>query len=1008
MMRHMSELTVIRLAGLLTLGAVLLSACDDDRINQAVVSTGTQFAVEGRAGHAHFYMDLQGILWRLPAAGGQAVALTGPEDDIRRPRLSPDGQRIVFQTFATGNWQIGIMNVDGSNRRLLTDGEHDNQEPAWEPGGKFVMFASDRSGNYDLWTLDLVTNELVQITEHPADDYAPAIAGSTTVFVSNRSGKSSLYQLMQGSEPVAMAVAPAGKLQAPRVSPDGERVAYMQAIRRNPFPGVALNELVVQDLATGDTRVLSGEGADLFSAAPAWLDTDTLLYTADGIIQQVSISSDATRPVEFSAALPLIDDNYTPALPLAFTNKPQPMLGLVDPVLLADERILFNALGDFWTLGNTGELTQLTDDAFVERDPALAPDQKRLAYISDRDGSMQIWIRDLSTGVSERVTEKSPGPRYPTFSPDGRRLAFLRVGPIGTKDFSLRILDLATGNIQRLRKAPKIWPGRISWSADGNHILVAELAGTSKRFGFGQNRLVSVDVVQDTATVIALPDSLVPDNGPVISPDGKQLALVSNGALWLAPMNPDGSLAGRPNELLAELVDSPGFSTDSQRLLVLTNDGLESIDLRTGTRTQRNPERQWTPAAPAGRQLVHAGRLFDGNGQSYQRNVDILIDGARIVSVTEHREHPNDVTIIDAGGQSIVPGLIDHHAHFQPHQGEWVGRAWLAFGVTTVVEPGGLPYESREHFESWATGRQLGPRLVFAGPQLDGNRRTFPFASHINSEQRLVWELARAERLGYGLLKTYTRMPPAAQARTVELGHALGLPVTAHAAFRNLGFGGDRIEHLRGSSRLSYSSKQSELLNSYSDIEQLLLQSGGAVTPTLVVAGGFIDYADQHPELMQNRQYAALYPPAARRATASLNLMVSKNLDLVQSSLGNARATLKRLHDKGVPIVAGTDSPIFPYGLALTIELENYVAAGLTPAEALRTATVNAAAALGATAKVGQIKAGLLADLVIIDGDPLTQVTDLMQVSGVMKNGVYWSVAELLSPPVPQSISSAQ
>jgi Tol biopolymer transport system component len=1005
MMRDMSRLTVIHELGLLALSAALLTACDDTRIITAVVSSGTQFAVEGQAGHPHLYMDLQGILWQLPAAGGEAVALTGPEDDIRRPRLSPDGQRIVFQTFATGNWHIGIMNVDGSNRRLLTDGEHDHQEPAWEAGGKFVMFASDRSGNYDLWTLNLASEELIQITDHPADDYAPASGGSTVVFVSNRSGKSSLYQLMQSNDTLELAVAPAGKIRAPRVSPDGRQVAYVQAIRRNPFPGVTLNELVVRDLESGNTRVLSGQGADLFSAAPAWLDDDTLLYTADGFIQQVSISKDATRTVAFNAGLPLIEGSYTPALPLAFSNDPQPVLGLVDPVLLADERILFNALGDFWTLGTEGELAQLTDDAFVERDPALAPDQKHLAYISDRDGSMQIWIRDLTTGISKRVTEKSPGPRYPGFSPDGSQLAFLQVGPIGTQDFSLRILDLATGKIQRLRKAPKIWPGRVSWSADGTHILVAELAGTSKRFGYGKNRLVSVNVVEDTATVIPLPNELVPDSGPVISPDGKQLALVSNGTLWLAPMNPDGSLAGPPTELLAELVDSPGFSPDSQRLLVLTNTGLESIDILTGTRTQRNPVRQWQAAAPAGRQLVHAGRMFDGTGQSYQQNVDILIDGARIVSIAEHSEHPDDVTVIDASGQSIVPGLIDHHAHFQAHQGEWVGRAWLAFGVTTVVEPGGLPYESREHFESWAAGRRLGPRLVFAGPQLDGNRRIFHFASHINSEQRLVWELTRAERLGYGLLKTYTRMLPAAQARTVELGHALGLPVTAHAAFRNLGFGGDRIEHLRGSSRLSYSSKQSELLNSYSDIEQLLIQSGGGVTPTLVVAGGFIDYTDQHPELIDNRQYAALYPPAARRVTASLSLMVGKNLDLVQSSLGNARATLKRLHDQGVPIVAGTDSPIFPYGLALTIELANYVAAGLTPAEAMRTATVNAAAALGAAADVGQIKAGLLADLVIIDGDPLKDVTDLMQVSGVMKNGVYWPVDELLDPPAPESVS---
>jgi imidazolonepropionase-like amidohydrolase len=126
--------------------------------------------------------------------------------------------------------------------------------------------------------------------------------------------------------------------------------------------------------------------------------------------------------------------------------------------------------------------------------------------------------------------------------------------------------------------------------------------------------------------------------------------------------------------------------------------------------------------------------------------------------------------------------------------------------------------------------------------------------------------------------------------------------------------------------------------------------------------------------------------------------MVGKNIDLVRTGLANAQSTVKRLHDNGVAIVAGTDSPIFPYGLALVIELANYVDAGLTPAEALRTATANAAIALGAENEIGRVQPGLLADLVIVDGDPLTDVTDMLNVSGVMSNGRYRNLAELMTP----------
>ncbi len=838
------------------------------------------------------------------------------------------------------------------------------------------------------------------ITSDPADDYAPTAAVDGIVFISERSGTPALYQhrANAGDAPVKIANAPAGRLHPPRISPDGQRIAYVQAITRNAFPGVAMNQLVVRNIATGDMQILSPAGADIFSAAPAWLDDDTLLYTADGLIQRVTLSTGTHTTIPFRAELPLQTTEFTARTPLAFTQDEQPAFGIVDPVELPDGRIVFTALGDLWSVGVDGALVQMTDDVFVERDPAVSPDGRRLAYISDREAGMQIWIRDLDDGIDSRVTELSAGMRYPTFSADGTRLAYQQVGPRGTQDFTVRVLDLATGETRRLRSAPKIWPGRMSWSADGRHITVAELSIPSKRFNDGVNRLVRINVAEDTVVVELLPDGHVPDFGPVASPDGESIALVIDGALWRVPVNPDGSLAGSPELVLDELVESPAWSSDSQRLTFLSNRGLETIELDTGRRRSSNPVLSWTPAVDPGARVVHAGRLFDGVADAYIDNVDIVIDGARIVAVEPHRERAADFDVIDASDKVVLPGLVDHHVHFEPHKGEWIGRTLLGFGVTTVVEPGGLPYESREIMEAWSSGRRAGPRLVFAGPQLDGSRRHFHFGAHINSDRRLEWEMDRADRLRYGLIKTYTRMPATRQAKTVELAHALGLPITAHAAFRNLAFGGDRIEHLRGSSRLAYSPKQSELLNTYADVEQIIVQSGAAVTPTIAVAGGFFDYTLSHPEISENPQYVAFNSAAYRQGLAGFTRMVGKNIDLVRTGLANAQSTVKRLHDNGVAIVAGTDSPIFPYGLALVIELANYVDAGLTPAEALRTATANAAIALGAENEIGRVQPGLLADLVIVDGDPLTDVTDMLNVSGVMSNGRYRTLAELMTP----------
>jgi Tol biopolymer transport system component len=932
----------IRAAVVASLAA--LGGCAAAPQSHTNITTGTQFAVTGN--QSNLYTDLQGILWRLPGNGGRAVALSISADDLRLPALSPDGSRLVMQSFARGHWDIVLTDTDGNLLRRLTESPFDDREPAWSADGRSVLFTSDRSGNEDIWSVDLTSGALTQLTNDQANDYGPAATADGFLFVSERDRGPALYGHMAGAVTL-LAKTPAGRLHAPRISPDGRYIAYVQAIERSGFPGVAVNALTLLDVQTDKVHSLSADGSDVFAMPPHWLDADTLLYTADGRIQRLDLTPDELadsrlRPLNFSAAIPLRQDTYERRTPLAFTQDPQPMLGIVDPVMLTNDRIAFTALGDLWLLDANGELEQLTDDAFVERDVNRGPDRNTLVYISDRGGSMQIWQLDLGSGQSMALTEKANGPRYPTFSPGGNQLAYQQVGPIGTQDFTVRLLDPATGKSRKLRSSPKIWPGRMAWSTDGNYLTVAELHRTGIASD-GRNRLVRINVANDSADVIELPAGITPDAGPVASPNGRQLALLIDGKLHRLPLTADGKAAGEPELVLDALAESPAWSADGNSLLLLGPDGQIVVDLAHGKKTERNPAQRWQPALNDQPQIIHAGRLWDGVSDTYIENVDLRIDGARIKAIAPHSLHPPGMTVIDASEQTVLPGLIDHHVHFEPHKGEWVGRALLAFGVTTVVEPGGLPYESREHFESWLSGRRAGPRLVYAGPQLDGERRTFYFASHITNTTRLQRELERGERLGYGLLKTYRRMRPDLQAQTVELAHARGLPITAHAATRNIGVGGDRTEHLRGSSRTTSSPKQSDLLKSYADIDSLYMRPGAAVTPTLINQGGFFDFvldAEGNPNgsLDTIAQYNALYTPAYRNNLAGFARMTSRNIDLIRAGLANAGASLDRLDAAGVQIVAGTDSPIFPYGLALIIELQNYVDAGLRPAAALRTA----------------------------------------------------------------------
>jgi hypothetical protein len=355
--------------------------------------------------------------------------------------------------------------------------------------------------------------------------------------------------------------------------------------------------------------------------------------------------------------------------------------------------------------------------------------------------------------------------------------------------------------------------------------------------------------------------------------------------------------------------------------------------------------------------------------------------------------------VIDASDRVVLPGLMENHAHHQGHDGEWVGRAWLSFGITSVVEPGGLPYESREIMESWESGARPGPRLFFAGPQLDGARRYFPFAAHVVSGKRAGWELARGRELGYSLLKTYTRMPPAEQRDLIRRGQRLGLLISSHEIYPALAVGGGRVEHLRGTSRIGYSPKQSDLLRAYGDVTGIVGGTGAAISPTVVVSGGFFALWLDQPAFAANRQYLAFYPDSYRQGLAAFVQVVGRRAPLLREGVTNARREVRELHEAGARIVAGTDAPIFPYGLSLIAELANYTAAGLTPVDALRTATAQSATALGLGEDLGSIGTGRLADLVIVAGDPLRQVADLLNVTGVMRNGRYFTLDELLQPP---------
>lgn len=976
------------------------------------ITEGTNFAVAASPDGKTLVADLLGSLWTIPAQGGKATRIIDDLVEARQPSVSPTGKQVVFQGFYDADgWDIWTVGTDGSNSKRLTSGPFDDLEPQWSHDGARIAFSSDRSRNYDIWILDTRSGNLRQVTKNPAQDYAPAWSPDDReiAFLSTRqnAGETAPSGLGQPQTAVwAINVdtgaerqlsATRGRLGPPTWTPDGKQAMYTV-------------------IADGSARIEMGEksiaaGEDVFPFRPQWLSTADFLYTADGKIKRRTLGSDTSRTVEFSATIPLHRASYTKRKHDVDSRGPRRALGIVRPVVSPDgKRVAFAALGDIWAMDVGSKPTRVTSDRFLDADPAWSPDGSQLVYSSDRaeTGNLDLWIRDLKSGQDRRLTQLPNADYGGTWSPDGKRIAFLSMLP-HQQGAAVDVVDVDSGKVtERYRSAQRI-PSNPTWSPDGRTLLVAAFDQYSQRFREGIWKLTLIPVNGGTAQILedVLTDrSAVSgiDEGPVWSPDGKHVALVNGGVLKIIDVDAAGKPNGEARPLTTEAAHAPSWTRDSQNILYLATDRLKMISVADG-RTQDVPlDLTYQPNIPTDRLVVHAGRLWNGRDDQAQNDVDVVVDGNRIKTIQPHDAKLHTGRVVDASNQTVIPGLIEMHGHFYREYGEALGRLYLAYGITTNRDTAGMQYRSLEIREATDAGVRLGPRTYFSAPALDGTRVAFAEMYAVDSKQHLDLELERSSRLGYDFFKMYVKLPESFQKRIVEYGHQVGMPSTSHFLYPAVTFGADGTEHVGG--------RASALGNVYNDQMQLLARSGMELCPTIAVGGGFNQLAADDPSLMADERLRVLSPNWANEPTREAVERVRQASPAARQQawarltrLGHALLTLVR---SGGVVIAGTDAPNMPGGVGLHGELELYVKAGFTPAEALRTATITAAEALGAGADLGTIAPGKLADMLVIDGDPLSRIEDARRIRTVIKDGQVLEMKLLMSGEAVNATKTSQ
>jgi len=405
----------------------------------------------------------------------------------------------------------------------------------------------------------------------------------------------------------------------------------------------------------------------------------------------------------------------------------------------------------------------------------------------------------------------------------------------------------------------------------------------------------------------------------------------------------------------------------------------------------------------------------------------ILIRGDRIEQVesSDKTVVPSQAVVVDAAGKWIIPGLMDMHAH-AGYPEEVPVNLYLAQGVTTIRSPGGNISLLRLLREQIDSGKIVGPRLFFSGPLLDGNPPVWPDGSIlVDTPQRGVSAVNFLADQGVDFIKVYNNVSEPVLKKIIETARQRGLIVAGHiprsmTMTRAVDLGMKSLEHIRVTGREMLPVEEANKIDflPLGQRETLLWQEFDPASPRftelihhLVEKGVYLD-----PTLTID-EATFLLQPAAQRDSPNNSVLPPEWIKFEeshQSPLYDVPAALKETARNGfkkrqqfvgmcsragVMIIAGTDGPglgtLVP-GYGLHHELELLVESGLSPVQALRAATLTAAEALGKDKDLGSVEPGKLADMVIVEADPLADVRNTKKIELVIKGGKQYRPADLI------------
>lgn len=423
--------------------------------------------------------------------------------------------------------------------------------------------------------------------------------------------------------------------------------------------------------------------------------------------------------------------------------------------------------------------------------------------------------------------------------------------------------------------------------------------------------------------------------------------------------------------------------------------------------------------------ITHA-RVLDTVTGDIQPDTTVVVDGNRIASVApSSKSAPKAAKIINAHGQYLIPGLWDMHTHvyFDRTAGDGddvILPLFLANGITGIRDMGSQLDAILDARERIASHRLFGPRMIVAGPMLDGPKSQYKAAIPITTPEDGRKAVDMLQSRGVNFIKVQSGVPRDAYFAIADESKKVNIPFEGHVpdairASEAVSSGQQTFEHLIGIFEASSPDETSYLtgtkspglfLASYdpaleANIIALLAKRHVWQCPTLYWERGqwlvdVIDYKKDADLVYAPQTWVeTIWPHSQQSILKSLDTdpvavrerFVDHELDIV-----------RKLHAAGVPFLAGTDTPagvdVIP-GISLHLELQRFVAAGFTPLQALQTATLNPAQFYNRLDDYGTVRPGRMADLVLLRANPLTDIANTRTIAAVIADGRYISQQNL-------------